>query len=117
MKCPSAMVDGRMDFLKDELRNDFKEDEQEMGVGTFSLFSNPGSGSTGGGGGGTGTGNNKRKGGSAAAAASKAKTVTETATAAAARNACEDRSSSSEKGHCPKLQSDGRCILQSLDSW
>jgi hypothetical protein len=87
VKCPSAMVDGRMDFLKDELRNEFKEDEQEMGVGTFSLFSNPGSGSTGGGGGGTGTGNNKRKGGTAAAAASKAKTVTETATAAAARNA------------------------------
>ena len=36
---PSGMVDGRMDVLKHEIRNQF-EDEREMGVATFSLFSN-----------------------------------------------------------------------------
>ena len=57
VKCPTGMVDGRLDLLKDELLKDFKEEDEETGAGSFAIFQPNAGGQAGGSG--SGSGNTK----------------------------------------------------------
>ena len=41
VKCATGMVEGRLDLLRDELLKDFREEDDEAGAGSFSIFNQP----------------------------------------------------------------------------